>query len=465
MLRGSEEQLVDLVFGSTMENGSRGLSSSVRRDWLLLPMARSIEAGHAQLLSTLVRAGAEVSDEMMHPAVRSGNLDVVKTLVSFGASPTFLDENRSAPIHLAASLGHVDAIDFFHDQGVSINALDGRGRTPLHIAVECRELGVVRALLSHGADVTIRCIYTHPYGEYRALDLAASKGDAGLLRLLLQHGTDVDASDSRDRTALHIAAIDNAASAIDVLVEFGANIEARTGSGRTPLTVSSEPERYGAALALLNHGANIHVADDKGNSPLHFAARCAGTGAPGAAAIVDLLLKWGADETAVNGEDHTAAMVIGDYLQDGDTVYPPGDIESVVELLARAPGDRAWRRRRGIVMCRAFMPGVAGEAPGRRRLSRPVSEEEVGSDGVKAPPAELRFPVSMSDGSRRARKRARAGGRGGSGLGDDAGGSGHHGGGSVGREEERKLEDWESAAFALVKLREEGLFRNIVSFL
>lgn len=386
-----------------------------------------------------------VGSNLVHPAVRSGDVQLVQDLLLLGASPTFMDENRDAPIHVAAKLGNLEVVKLLLREGLGyMNALDGQGRTPLHLAVENGYVPVVRALLSHGANLSIRCIYTHPYGEYRALDFAARAGHVDIMTALIEHGADVNAADSRDRTALHIAAIDNEARAIDVLVTAGADVEARTGSGRTPLLVASEPGRYEAALALLQHGAKIKVKSDSGNSPLHCAALCAGTVA-GTTAIVDLLLRWGADETAVNSDGHTAAEVIGDYMEEGHAV-PEEDVVPLEKLLASAPVDRAWRRRGFLVLCRAFPNRVCVEV----HDSMPGSRTE-------AAVLVMRHPASTSR-DKLARTRARGGS-------DSDGGVHGRDQSSGGDTREERSGDWRSVAVGLVGLKEEGLFRKIVGYL
>lgn len=66
--------------------------------------------------------------------------------------------------------------------------------------------------------------------------------------------------------------------------------------------------------------------------------------------MVDLLLRWGADETIVDRTGETAFDILG-MVEEVNGLA--GDAERVRELLANAPINRAWRRRGYLVLCRS----------------------------------------------------------------------------------------------------------------
>ena len=139
--------------------------------------------------------------------------------------------------------------------------------------------------------------------------------------------------------------------AIDALVEAGANIEAKTNLGRTPLFDGAYYCERDSMHALLRRGAAVNVSDSHGETPLHKA--CFGK-CPGLEVAVDLLLRWGADERASDKRGRTPADLL-----DSAAVHGPQhqnclreEVERTRLLLARAPHDRAWRRRCWLVMLR-----------------------------------------------------------------------------------------------------------------
>ncbi|CAM9259540.1 unnamed protein product [Ectocarpus sp. 6 AP-2014] len=103
-----------------------------------------------------------------------------------------------------------------------------------------------------------------------------------------------------------------------------------------------------ALRVLLRNGADPNKPDDNGFMPLHLAAH---EQTPGVMEVVDLLLRWGASETAVNKHGNTPAEVFQMLA-----IHRPDATEEragALVLLARAPADRAWRRRGWVVMLRA----------------------------------------------------------------------------------------------------------------
>ena len=71
--------------------------------------------------------------------------------------------------------------------------------------------------------------------------------------------------------------------------------------------------------------------------------------------MVDILLRWGADEKIVDRDGRKAASVVGIGAEEQDIL---ADVLSACAsyLLANAPADCVWRRRRFLVLCRAHYP-------------------------------------------------------------------------------------------------------------
>ncbi|CAN0508288.1 unnamed protein product, partial [Scytosiphon promiscuus] len=142
------------------------------------------------------------------------------------------------------------------------------------------------------------------------------------------------------------------AGAVDALIEAGANVTA------TALDFATGSLALDIMATLLRHGAPIRAAVVGGrypspNPPLHIAARLGGT--EGAAEAVDLLLRWGADESERCYRGNTPSEVVGVDV-DVDTVPTPRlveDADRVRELLANAPAEKAWHRRRLLILCLA----------------------------------------------------------------------------------------------------------------
>lgn len=110
---------------------------------------------------------------------------------------------------------------------------------------------------------------------------------------------------------------------VEILVEAGANVDARDQHGRTPLYDAAEESLHEAVLALLKHGADVNVRVNGEETALHDAAFHAGMEGKFTAETVDILLRWGADETAVNADGCTLADIAGGTISDRITTGLP----------------------------------------------------------------------------------------------------------------------------------------------
>lgn len=253
------------------------------------------------------------------------------------------------------------------------------------------------------------------------LHYAAMSEDTGVVRMLIDSTVDGNAQDAFGTAALHVAAFNDRADTIDMLIEGGANLDVRDEDNST-LHIASHRCCEKAVFALLKHVAEVNAQDNDQDTPLSCAAAAAG-GSRGAAGVVDLLLRSGADETMSNTDALTAGRVIGANTE--QDCWQAEHVERVRELLADAPADRTWRRRGLFVVSRA--------KPDRVRLrpdSNPVDADKVPRTCSQREPSR----AGMASGGIRSSRRI-----------DDAAGGG--------------LTDWVAR---VLKVEEEGIFREIV---
>lgn len=177
----------------------------------------------------------------------------------------------------------------------------------------------------------------------------------------------------------------------------------------------------------------------KGSSPLHIAA-----GHVEARAVQELLLRWGADETALDARGQTPSDVAGHlkYVFDRGHRHEE-EVEVIRTMLNTAPADRNWTRRRVMMMI------VSRE---KSRISRERGRLESG-----------------------AKKRGAQGGDGSVsslGVGEIycVGSIGTNNGMEVGEHEgveslPREMAAVRDAVVRLAEMDDEGIFRSVVSFL
>jgi ankyrin repeat protein len=161
----------------------------------------------------------------------------------------------STALHLAAHAGHreVVALLLAHGADVDARALARMARTPLQVAVSMNRIEIARLLLDHGADADLSDLL-----GWRALHLAALRGQADLVRLLLAHGADADAVDGAVSTPLALARLRGHAEVVALLEAARAlepavpptTGERRLGHGHLQMARTSRPR---AAPPLEEH--------------------------------------------------------------------------------------------------------------------------------------------------------------------------------------------------------------------
>ena len=303
--------------------------------------------GFADVMTILLDYGANVDAAnsggitALHQAAKAGNVDAVCVLVDSGANTNMEDLEGGTPLHAASSHNNGECVKALCVSSTDLNKVDREGYTPLQRATAAEASDAVKELLEAGAD--IESLY---HGHTSALQMAAAIGCGKIVDMLIESGASVTTIDLNGQTALHLVNERDEFHVIKSLVKAGADLNARNNDGSTPLHDASWWQAIGAAEVLLELGADIEARDDSGYSPLHYAAFRSSEDS--AAPMVQLLLRWGADETAVNADDNTVADVLGI-----DADEEASDSPLVLHRLAMAPADRAWRRRCITVMCRA----------------------------------------------------------------------------------------------------------------
>lgn len=328
------------------------------------------QAVNAATVENLSKTRLNYKKETLHRAIRGGHTQLVGDLLQLGISAVAKGEDGSTPIHLAVKLGHDKITSLLLLYGAEKDALDSKGHTSLHLAAIYGHFSTAKLLLDAGADATVIYRDSSNY-EHWALSFAARMGHTDVLKVLVEYGAEVNTSSTRGLTALHYAAVRNQAGTINALVEAGADVESKvneSGGGGTPLHASSVMRCYEATLALLKKGADVQAKNVFGYTPLHGAARQGGK--ERAVATADLLLRWGADEMAVDRDGNKPIDLVGETrIEEGSR--QEGNVERLYELLASAPADKAWRRRGMLVLCRAF--------PDKAQLNPEIWEAHLGS--------------------------------------------------------------------------------------
>lgn len=385
VLRGHEERIFDLMCNAKTSN--QMISS-----WLVAPLEQAAGEGDLDLVAKLLGAGVEPNGIVLHKAVKGGHESVVSTvLLRNPLLALYRNTNNELPIHVAVRSGRVDILGLLLMNGAQehIDSLwngsfgdDVVGyQSALHLAVNCGNLAAVKALLEAGADIDL--VGKGPdMVETTPLQLAARRGRIDVLDVLIAQGASLD-------DALHHAVEFDHVEILEKLLHAGADIDGKRFMERwTPLHTACYDRSVKCVSALLRRGARTDARNREGATPLHIASlpkpsylvTCEGTSDE---EIVEMLLRWGADETATDDTGKTPKERLTSYLleEDGE-IGNEEEIMRVMKLLACAPADRSWRRRSLFILCRAYPNRVQQVAmctePGDSRC-RCLKQQRVGA--------------------------------------------------------------------------------------
>lgn len=386
-----------LVASTGKSPGAQGLLDYIA-DADLTSMGVGSAEEYIGVARTLLQEGANVNKvdrggrSPLHLAASVGSLSMVRALLDEMADVAVVDSNGVSAMDLAACEGHHDVVRTMVQHGWLVNAATASGSTALHRAVGWNDVEMINTLLQVGADPSqvalngwsplhlaaykghLSAVNTllawNPdiylrsrHDAHSAMDVAALTRHVDVLKAMIQHGADVNAvDDSHGCTSLHFAAAGNPP------VLAAAVLECWEGVARHVPQAPADSYKE-VMLVLLDNGAAVNAANNIGQVPLHVAVQK--TGINGIVACVDILLRRGADETAVDTFGNTAAAMVGMVgfaLAKQDGVQE--EIKWVRQLLANAPKDRAWRRRGMWALYHAY--------PDRARLVTDTGTEAVG---------------------------------------------------------------------------------------
>ncbi len=123
-------------------------------------------------VNRLLEAGADIHAKdqkgfsILTHAARTGNVNIVKNIVSHGADPDVKSPKGITPLYAAAINGHNDVLEFLLSKGVDIDGRLNDGETPLMAAVWNGQVETVDLLIRKGANVHAKKVTTYkPSGE------------------------------------------------------------------------------------------------------------------------------------------------------------------------------------------------------------------------------------------------------------------------------------------------------------
>ncbi len=232
--------------------GNRDVGAPLGVMGLLTAASRNADA-----LQVLIDVGASRNDQSdkdlaLLGAAESGNLEAVRKLIVYGASPN-ADFSKATVT----------------DSSGTMSRPGGDVGSVLIYAAQSGNPDVVREILRYHPDLEKRdrdgktAIFAA--GDYRSSDKDGARVEC--VRLLSRAGANVNAQDKDGNTPLHETFLTDVE---EELLKLGANVNARNNDGETPIFTTVDDK---AIPLFIEHGADLSIRNKKGEDVVEAAKR------------------------------------------------------------------------------------------------------------------------------------------------------------------------------------------------
>ena len=272
-------------------------------------------AGGASGTGIIRQRALPTADGGMTPllfAIRDGNAEMTRLLLSRGADIAQSSGNKTSPLLIALLNGQVGIAMELLEKGADPNAADAYGRAALFATIDLRNfnhdkygdlptdgrdpLELIKALLNKGANTNAKTdtVPVHGLMQFDASWVnfdgetsfvrAALSGDIEVMRMLLEHGADPNIATTQGTTALMAASGINwipgqtythpeaeYIEAVKLCLERGADVNASNTLNLMAIHGAANRGWPSIIQILADHGAKLDVKDVGGRTPMIFA--------------------------------------------------------------------------------------------------------------------------------------------------------------------------------------------------
>ena len=247
-------------------------------------------AGHADVVATLIAAGAPVDRKVrgdataLIEATRNGHMDVTKVLVEHGADVNKAALGDGSPLIGATQANDAEAVRYLLAAGADPNDSVMGDENPFYHASAHGNTEIMQMLIDAGVKVNQKWL-----GDGNALMLAVRSGDAGAVDLLVDAGVDPNQGVMGDGSAMIVAARSGDTAMLQKMIDAGGDVNKSFRGEGSPLIAAARYGNLGAVEVLVESGAEIDKVVKKEENALIAASW------KGHLEVVDYLLNAGAD--------------------------------------------------------------------------------------------------------------------------------------------------------------------------
>ncbi|KAH0507611.1 B-cell lymphoma 3 protein-like protein [Microtus ochrogaster] len=265
----------NVVLLSTADAVMERLGQDVTAKWTMSPEQHGGKCGRGEERACEPAMVSQQRQGPLHIAVVQNNKAIaLRLVILFQQGGRELDVHnnlRQTPLHLAVITALPDMVRLLVTAGASPMALDRHGQTAVHLACEHRSPSCLQALLDNATPGSVD-LEARNYEGLTALHVAVNTGCQEAVLLLLERGADIDAVDIKSgRSPLIHAVENNSLSMVQLLLLHGANVNAQMYSGSSALHSASGRGLLPLVRTLVRSGADSGLKNCHNDTPLMVA--------------------------------------------------------------------------------------------------------------------------------------------------------------------------------------------------
>ena len=253
--------------------------------------------------SVILMSGKNNDEEgIFHIACRSGNLEIIKIVISLlsNQSCLLLDQSLLSKntegqtcFHVACIKGFFNIVEYFLKHlkmKIYLEQLDNYSNTALHLATLNGHASIVSLLLLHATDLNAK-----NEDNATALDLSCRKGYFEISKLLISRYSVIENEHSGNDYPLHVACNEGAYEVVKLLLQKGAAIDQLNIQNKNCLDIAIGKGHREVIKVLLNDPNWVKLVkfsnqvEDDDEHALSMVTTIAGTGQAAEAAAVQKL--------------------------------------------------------------------------------------------------------------------------------------------------------------------------------